>query len=198
MRSSPALADRPRGPAGGTERLALIGMMGAGKSVVGRLVAARLGWPWIDSDEEVQRSTGCTVAQLFGERGEAAFRTEEARVLADVLGRDGPLVISVAGGAVLRPDNRRMLRRGALVVWLRADLNTLGRRVARGDHRPLLAGDPAARLAALYVARGPHYEALADVVVDVDALAPAEVADRVVAAYRAARAAPAMDGERRA
>ena len=199
MRSSPALADRPRDRAGGAGRVALVGMMGAGKSVVGRLVAARLGWPWVDSDEEVQRGTGRTVAQLFGERGEAAFRAEEARVLADALAREGPLVISVAGGAVLRPDNRRVLRNGALVVWLRAELDTLARRAAGGDHRPLLAGDHAARLAALYAVRGPYYEELADVVVDVDAIGPGEVADRVVAAYRTARpAAPAVGGEHRA
>jgi 3-dehydroquinate synthase len=161
-------------------------MMGAGKSVVGRLVAARLGWPWVDSDEEVQRRTGRTVAWLFGERGEAAFRAEEARVLADALARKGPLVISVAGGAVLRTDNRAVLREGAFVVWLRAELDTLAARVTGSDHRPLLAGDHAARLAALYAARGPHYEELADVVVDVDALGPGEVADQVVTAYRAA------------
>ncbi len=178
--SSPTLADAPR-------KVLLVGMMGAGKSVVGRLVAARLGWPHVDSDDQVHKTTGRTVAQIFAERGEAAFRAEEAQVLAQAMTQEGPLVVSVAGGAILTADNRRLLREGGLVVWLRAELATLAHRVAAGSHRPLIAGDPLARLTLLYAERRPLYQELADAVIDVDHLNPSDVADKVVAAFRAAR-----------
>jgi len=160
-------------------RLLLIGMMGAGKSVAGQLVAARLGWPWYDSDLQIEQRTGQTVAQIFATQGEAPFRAEEARVLAEAVAGDEPAVVSVAGGAVLSADNRRLLRAAGVVVWLRAELPTLAARTATGDHRPLLAGDRLSRLGLLYAERRPHYEALADAVIDVDGLAPGEVADRV-------------------
>jgi shikimate kinase len=169
----------------------LIGMMGAGKSLAGYLVASRLGWPLLDSDEQIQRRTGQTVAQIFAERGEAAFRAEETQALAEAVTGEGPLVVSVAGGAVLAADNRRLLRQAGLVVWLRAELATLARRVAGGSHRPLLAGDPSARLATLYGERRPLYQQLSDVVIDVDDLTPNEVADRIVAALHEARAGAA-------
>ena len=178
--SSPTLADAPR-------KVLLVGMMGAGKTVVGRLVASRLGWPHVDSDDQVHKKTGRTVAQIFAERGEAAFRAEEAQVLAEAMTQEGPLVVSVAGGAILTADNRRLLREGGLVVWLRAELATLARRVAAGNHRPLIAGDPLGRLTLLYAERRPLYQDLADAVIDVDHLSPSEVADKVVAAFRAAR-----------
>ena len=160
--------------------------MGAGKSSAGSLVADRLGWPYLDSDHQIQARTGRTVAQIFAERGEAAFRTEEAQALAIAVAQEGPLVVAVAGGAVLSPDNRRLLRQGGLVVWLRAELATLADRVVNGTHRPLLAGDRLARLTALYAERRPLYQDLADVIVDVDHLSVAEVADQVVTAFWAA------------
>jgi shikimate kinase len=175
--SSPTLTEAPR-------KVLLVGMMGAGKSVVGRLVASRLGWPHGDSDDQVQKTTGRTVAQIFAERGEAAFRSEESQVLAEAMTREGPLVLSVAGGAILAADNRRLLRGGGLVVWLRAEPATLARRVAAGNHRPLIAGDPLGRLTLLDAERRPLYQDLADVVIDVDHLNPGEVADKVVAAFR--------------
>ena len=173
-------------------KVVLIGMMGAGKSLVGSMVAARLGWPRLDSDQQIEHRTGTTVAQIFAERGEAAFRAEEAQALAEAVTSEGPLVVSVAGGAVLSADNRRLLRQAGVVVWLRADVVTLARRLqpgAGGDHRPLLAGDRVARLTLLYAERRPYYQELADVVVDVDDLTPGEVADQVVAAWHAARGA---------
>lgn len=171
-----------------SSRVVLIGMMGAGKSLTGRVVASRLGWPHLDSDEQVQQRTGNTVAQIFAERGEAAFRAEESQALEEAVTAGGPLVISVAGGAVLSADNRRLIREAGLVVWLRAELSTLARRVDGGDHRPLLAGDRLAQLTTLYAERRPHYQELADVVIDVDHLTPGEVADQVVAAFHAWRA----------
>lgn len=180
----------------GQSRVLLIGMMGAGKSLAGRLVASRLGWRLVDTDEAVERRSGATVAQLFADQGEGAFRALEADVLAETLTAGGPLVVSVAGGAVLSAANRRRIRDGGLVVWLRAELATLAGRVASGAHRTLLEGDAGQRLASLYAARRPYYEELADVVVDVDTLGPDEVADRVIAAWRAARGRSPVGGGR--
>jgi shikimate kinase len=100
-------------------------MMGAGKSTTGRILADRLGWPYLDSDDEIERQTGRTVPEIWKADGEPAFRAEESRVLAEAGTSDGPSVISVAGGAVLDVENRAVIRRAGLVVWLRADVATL-------------------------------------------------------------------------
>ena len=164
-----------------TSRLLLIGMMGAGKSTVGQILAARLGWPYLDSDAEIVRTTGMTVPEIFAARGEAAFRAEEARVLAEATTSWEPAVIAVAGGAVIDPDNRRRVKAAGLVVWLRADMATLAERVGAGAGRPLLGDGPRAALGRLYTERRDIYEKLADVTVDVDERPPGQVADRVLA-----------------
>ncbi len=162
--------------------LLLVGMMGAGKSTVGRLVAERLGWGFLDSDAEVEARCGCSVAELWQQRGEAAFRHQERRVLAEGLRRARPTVVSVAGGAVLHPDTRRLLRLSGTVVWLRAQPATLAARVARQEgQRPLLADDPTGTLARLADSRRPLYQQVAHQVVDVDGRTPAQVADEVAA-----------------
>ena len=166
------------------KRVFLVGMMGAGKTTVGRAVAGQLGWPYLDSDEQVERTTGRTVAEIFETSGEAAFRAEEKRALAEALTSDGPVVVSVAGGAVLDPDNRRRLRQGGLVVWLKASMQTLAARVVGGDHRPLLGDDPRVVLTRLYHQRRPLYQQVADLVIDVDRLSPEEAARRIVARVR--------------
>lgn len=168
--------------AGGPRRVLLVGMMGAGKTTVGRLVAAELGWPYLDSDEEVERTTGHSVRELFATSGEAAFRAAESTVLADAVARPGPAVVSVAGGAVLDPVNRSLLRRAGVVVWLRARPATLGARVGDGTGRPLLGEQPPAALARLDAERRPFYAEVADAVVDVDDLTPPEAAEQVRAA----------------
>jgi len=163
------------------DRIILVGMMGAGKTTVGRRLADRLGWGHFDSDAQVMASTGSSVPELFAERGEEAFRTEESRVLAEALSSPDPVVVSAAGGVVLSPANRGLLRRSGVVVWLRADPGLLARRVGRGEGRPLLGEEPAARLADLYEVRRPLYAEVASAVIDVDRLTPGEVVERVLA-----------------
>ena len=164
------------------QKVLLIGMMGAGKTTTGRLLADRLGWPYLDSDDEIERSTGRTVPEIWKEDGEPAFRREESRVLNEACARPGPAVVSVAGGAVLDPDNRAVIRGCGLTVWLRAEVSTLAARVGTGAGRPLLDGGPAAALARLSEARAPVYADLADLVFDVDRMSPPQVVERIVEA----------------
>ena len=160
-------------------RILLIGMMGAGKTTVGRALAERLGWSYADVDDLVERRTGRTVPELFAERGEVAFRAEETAALVALAGGRQPTVISVGGGAVLADANRRVLRDVGFVIWLRASVETLARRVGKGEGRPLLTGDPAELLGRLLRQRVSLYEDTAHAVVDVDDLALDEVVERV-------------------
>jgi shikimate kinase len=175
-----------------TPRLLLVGMMGAGKTTVGNLLAQRLGWPYRDSDADVEADTGLTVPEIFAREGEDAFRAAEARVLAEACASAVASVVSVAGGAVLNPDTRRRISRCGTVVWLRARPETLAARVGDGAGRPLLGEDPAAALVRLNDVRAPLYAEIADVVVDVDDLAPEAAAERVLAAVSAV---PAWTGQ---
>jgi shikimate kinase len=163
-----------------TERILLVGMMGAGKTTTGRSVAARLGWDYLDSDAEVERVTGSTVPELFARHGEQAFRDAEADALRQACASTTPVVVSVAGGAVLRPENRELLRASGRVIWLRARPETLAARVGDGTGRPLLDDDPAAALVALDAVRRPLYAEVADETIDVDDLSPAEVVAQIV------------------
>ena len=162
------------------DRILLVGMMGAGKTTVGRALAAQLGYGYVDSDHQVENRTGQTVRQIFETRGEAAFRQEEKLALGEALAGDAPVVVSVAGGAVLDPDNRERLRHAGLVVWLRARPEVLAKRVLDANHRPLLGDDPLSALSLLYRVRAPFYEELADVVIDVEQRTPGEVVHEVL------------------
>jgi shikimate kinase len=166
------------------EHVLLIGMMGAGKSTIGRLVADRLRRPLLDSDADVERRCGQTVQEIFETRGEPAFRAEERAALAAALCSGVPSVIAVAGGAVLDPEARRRMRTGGVVVWLDVPPYELAARVGDGSRRPLLEVDPAGTLRRLDAVRRPVYRSLADVEVSVGARRPAAVADQVVSACR--------------
>jgi shikimate kinase len=178
-------------PAFAAGRLLLVGMMGAGKTTVGAELAAILGWRYVDSDAQVEDATGRTVPEIFAADGEQAFRRHESAALRAALGDPEPSVVSVAGGAVLDPANRAMLRAGGTVVWLRARVDTLAERVGDGAGRPLLGGDPAAALTHLSLEREPLYVEVADAIVDVDDLSPADVVDEVLGVVRDLPVGPA-------
>ena len=186
IRDAPRWRAGPRRAVNEPQRVLLIGMMGAGKSTSGHLLAGRLGWPYLDSDDEIERRTGHTVPEIWTTRGEAAFREEETRVLMDACGSEGPVVVSVAGGAVLDAGNRRLIRTAGLVVWLRAEVATLVERVGTGEGRPLLTEGPAAAMRRLWEERAPLYSELAELTLDVDRLSPPQVVDQIVDALHAA------------
>lgn len=145
--------------------IVLVGLMGAGKSSVGRRVAARLRLPFYDADAEIEAAAGCSISDLFSRYGEAAFRAGERRVMRRLL--DGPrAVIATGGGAFVDAETRAVIAERGISIWLRADLDVLHKRVVGRDHRPLLKeGDPRAILSALMEARHPIY-AEADLVVE--------------------------------
>ena len=146
----------------------LVGLMGVGKSTVGRRLAKELARPFADADEQVELRAGRSIPTIFRELGEPRFRQFESEVLADLLARPTPLVIAAGGGVVTGAGNRSALEAsGAFVVWLRASAAFLARRTDP-THRPLLAGDAEASLARLLAERTPLYEAVADVSVDVE------------------------------
>jgi shikimate kinase len=157
----------------------LVGMMGAGKSTVARLLAEAFGCPALDTDEMVERRAGRTVAEMFADEGEEVFRAAESVAIGELGGVAGPMVASVGGGAVLSGANRAALRSVGTVVWLRALPATLARRVGRGTGRPLLrraGGGPLEALAQIAEERKAFYEEVADLVVDVDGLSSRQVA----------------------
>ena len=170
------------------KHLVLIGLMGAGKTTVGRECARRLGRAFVDTDDLVQHTAHMTVEGIFAEGGEARFRQIEHDVVADVCASPEPLVIACGGGTVLEPENRRALRGAGVVVWLRAPTETLLARVGDGSTRPLLRDDPAAALARLDRLREPTYVAAAHACVDTDDLDIAAVAGAVVSAFEEAAA----------
>jgi shikimate kinase len=145
--------------------IALVGLMGVGKSSVGRRLATILELPFRDADHEVELAAGRTIPEIFEAMGEAAFREGERRVIGRLLD-EAPHVLATGGGAFQSAETRELIKAKAVSVWLRADLEVLVRRVARKDNRPLLRGrDPLETLRALAEVRYPNY-AQADIVVD--------------------------------
>jgi shikimate kinase len=164
--------------------IVLVGLMGAGKTRIGRRLAARIGLPFFDSDIEIEAAAGETIAEIFANRGEHRFRDGERRIIARLL--DKPVhVLATGGGAFMDPQTRAAIARRGVSVWLRADLDVLAARVARRSNRPLLKqGDPREILAALIAARHPVY-AQADLVIDSGEGAPEMTVTRAIAALAA-------------
>lgn len=149
----------------GPRSIVLVGMMGVGKSSIGRRLAARLGVPFVDADSEIEKAAGMSIPDIFARHGEAYFRNGEARVIARLL-ESGPQVLASGGGAVMNADTREVIKAKGVSIWLRAEFDVLMRRIAkRKNERPMLqTDDPAETLRQLLVAREPLY-ALADLTV---------------------------------
>lgn len=137
--------------------IVLIGLMGVGKTTVGRRLAQRLNLPFVDADAEIETAAGMTIAEIFDRFGEAHFRDGERRVIARLI--DGqPKVVATGGGAFLQPETRALILDQSIAVWLDADPQILAERVAKRDHRPLLKGkDPLTVLTELAAVRNPLY-----------------------------------------
>jgi shikimate kinase len=149
----------------GGRSIVLIGLMGAGKTAVGRRLANWLDLPFIDADSEIEEAAGQTITEIFAEHGEAYFREGERKVIARLL-EGGPQVLATGGGAYMHPETRAAIKARGVSIWLKADLRVLLKRVGRRDHRPLLAvGDPEAVMKKLMAERGPIY-AEADIIVE--------------------------------
>ena len=149
----------------GPRSIVLIGLMGAGKTAVGRRLANRLDLPFIDADTEIEAAAGGTISEIFAEHGEAYFRQGERKVIGRLLD-SGPQVLATGGGAFMAPETRASIKAHGVSVWLRADLKVLLKRVGRRDNRPLLAaGDPGEVMKRLMEKRYPVY-AEADVTVE--------------------------------
>ncbi len=143
----------------------LVGLMGAGKSTVGRRLAQAMGRDFYDSDDEIEKAAGLPISEIFALHGEAEFRRGEQKVLARLLSGP-PHVLATGGGAYLNPETRALLRQQAVTVWLAADLDTLWKRVSKRSHRPLLRTDnPRQVLSDLFESRKPIYD-LADIKVN--------------------------------
>jgi shikimate kinase len=166
-------------PSGRLQRtIALVGLMGVGKSTVGRKLAEMLRASFVDSDEEIEKAAGLSVQEIFTRHGEPEFRRGERRVIERLL-NGPPIVLATGGGAYIDPETRALMKEKATTVWLRADLDLIWKRVNRRDTRPLLKRDnPRQVLADLNAARSPIY-AEADAVVDSDD-APASEAARAI------------------
>ncbi len=172
----------------------LVGLMGAGKTCIGRRLAQKLALPFVDADAEIETAAGCTIADIFKYYGEAEFRDGERRVILRLL-ETAPHVLATGGGAFMDPLVRARMRSAAITVWLRAELDLLVSRVARkGESRPLIAGKDAREvLSRLMAERYPVY-AEADIVIDSARESPDATVARVIAALKAHIGAPAPEG----
>ncbi|HEY7664434.1 MAG TPA: shikimate kinase [Xanthobacteraceae bacterium] len=161
--------------------IVLVGMMGAGKSSIGRRLALRLGIPFIDADAEIEKAAGMTITDIFAVHGEAEFRAGEARVISRLL-EGGPQVLASGGGAFLNPDTRATIQAKGISIWLRADFDVLMKRIRRRHDRPLLkTADPAATLRQLMEQRDPIY-ALADLTIQSREVTHDRIVDEIVSA----------------
>jgi len=185
----------------GRRSIVLVGMMGAGKSSIGRRVALRLGIPFIDADAEIEKAAGMSISDIFAIRGEAEFRAGETRVIARLL-ESGPQVLATGGGAFVNPETRAAVAAKGISIWLKADFDVLLKRIRRRHDRPLLkTEDPGATLRKLMQERDPIY-ALADLTVQSRDVLHDRIVDEIVSALAGrlgaacARPSPSAHGDR--
>ncbi len=163
--------------------LVLIGLMGSGKSTIGRRLAAAIGWRFVDADEEIEMAAGCSIADIFAIYGEQIFRDLEERVLIRLMG-EGPIVLATGGGAWMQPKIRDLIKARATSLWLRAELDVLVERVGKRDHRPLLKnGDKQSIMQRLMEERYPFY-AEADITIDSGKGPHERVVERMIATLK--------------
>jgi shikimate kinase len=182
----------------GRRSVVLIGMMGVGKSSIGRRLGARLGIPFVDADGEIEKAAGMSIADIFARHGEAAFRSGESRVIARLLD-GGPQVLATGGGAVMNSDTRALIKEKGVSVWLSAEFDLLMRRISkRKAERPMLdTSDPAATLRGLLAEREPIY-AQADLTVQSREVPHDAVVNEIIEALAAfLPASPALQEEGR-
>ena len=145
--------------------LVLVGMMGSGKTTMGKLLAKHLGKTFADSDEEIQKRTGVTIQHIFDVEGEVGFRQREAVAIGELVQNDNT-VLATGGGAILLEQNRVMLQQNGIIIYLKTGVSDLFQRTRHDRNRPLLqTGDPHAKLAELHQQRDPLYEQVADIVI---------------------------------
>jgi shikimate kinase len=184
-------------PALGSRSVVLVGMMGAGKSSIGRKLAFTLNIPFVDADTEIEAAAAMSIPEIFASRGEPDFRAGEARVIARLL-EGGPQVLATGGGAFMREDTRRTIGAKGVSIWLKADYEVLVRRIKRRTDRPLLKTDnPAATMKALIEERYPVY-ALADITVASREVPHETIVGEIISALgeRLGIAGPVADGAR--
>jgi shikimate kinase len=176
----------------GRRSIVLVGMMGVGKSSIGRRLAARLAIPFVDADAEIEKAAGMSISDIFARHGEADFRSGEARVIARLLD-GGPQVLAAGGGAFMNESTREAIREKGVSIWLKADLDVLLRRISkRRNERPLLqTGDPEATLRALLMEREPTY-AQANLTVHSREVAHDSIVADIIAALGAFLHAPVL------
>jgi shikimate kinase len=142
----------------GARAVVLVGMMGSGKSSVGKRLGARLGLPFVDADTEIETAAGMTIPEIFAQRGESEFRDGERRVIARILATRAPLVLATGGGAFMNADTRARVAELGISIWLKADAEVLMRRVRKRSNRPLLrTADPEATMRRMLAEREPIY-----------------------------------------
>jgi shikimate kinase len=164
----------------------LIGYRGSGKTTVGRILAARLGWNFVDADSLLEERRGKTIREIFAEDGESSFRETESAILTELCSRTNA-VIATGGGVILRPENRELLKRHGFVAWLDADAATLWARIqadtTTADRRPQLTVGGLAEVEQLLAARELLYRSCSDLEVPVASLSPEQAADAILAAW---------------
>ena len=175
-----ALSETALNAALGRRSVVLVGMMGAGKSSIGRRLSSRLAIPFVDADSEIEKAAGMTISEIFAAHGEPYFRAGEARVIARLL-ESGPQVLATGGGAFMNPETRAAIQQKGVSVWLRATIEVLSRRIKRRGDRPLLNNsDPIETLKRRMKERYPIY-AEADVTVESREVAHDTIVDEIVA-----------------